>query len=104
MRLTAQARVFLAGEDVFRQPTFWDKVQGMFGSDVDLRTGEVRVTQDVLALAEQIQRALLLAKVDNAVSLVIDNDVIFEDTEEREHDANLLVVYPPRQQQRGGAP
>ena len=92
MRLTAQARIYLPGEDVFRKPTFWDNVKGMFGSDVDLRTGETRVTRDVLALTEQIQQGLALAGITNAVSLVVDTDVIYQDIDGVPNDAGLLVA------------
>lgn len=92
MRLTAQARIYLPGEDVFRKPTFWDNVKGLFGSDVDLRTGEARVTRDVLALTEQIQQGLAKAGITNAVSLVIDTDVVYQDIEGVPDDAELLVL------------
>ena len=92
MRLTAQARVFLQGEDVFRQPTFWDKVSGFFGGEADLRTGEIRLTQDVLALTEDVQKALALAGVTNAVTLVVDKDVLYQDLEDKPDDALLLVA------------
>ncbi len=91
MHLTAQARIFLPGEDVFRKPTFWDKVGSFFGGEADLRTGEIQLTQDVLALTEQIQQALGLAKIKNAVTLVIDQDVIYQDLDDIDNDADLLV-------------
>jgi hypothetical protein len=92
MRLTAQVRLFLQGEEVFRKPGFWDKIKSAFGSDVDLRTGELRVTQNALALTEQVTQALALAGIRNAVSLAIDNDVVFQDLEERPDDADQLVA------------
>lgn len=91
MRLTAQARIYLPGEELFRKPSFWDNVKGAFGADVDLRTGELQITSDVLATTEQVQQGLQLAKVTNAVSLVVDNDVIYQDLEDRADDAQLLV-------------
>ena len=91
MHLTAQARIFLPGEDVFRKPTFWDKIGGFFGGEADLRTGEIQLTQGVLALTEQVQQALALAKIRNAVTLVIDTDVIYQDVDDLEDDADLLV-------------
>ncbi len=92
MRLTGQGRVHLTGgEEVFRKPGMWDKVKFFFGSDVDLRTGELQLTRDVLRLTEQIQKGLLAAGVDNAVSLVIDTDVIYADDADRKNDADLLV-------------
>ena len=92
MRLTGQGRIFLSGgEEVFRKPGMWDKVKFFFGSDVDLRTGELKLTRDVLRLTEQIQKGLLNAGVDNAVSLVIDTDVVYLDEADRKADADLLV-------------
>ncbi len=92
MRLTAQGRVHLTGgEEVFREPGMWDKVKFFFGSDVDLRTGELKLTRDVLRLTEQVQKGLLAAGIDNAVSLVVDTDVIYQDTAGRKADADLLV-------------
>ncbi|MCO4762874.1 MAG: hypothetical protein KC502_15270 [Myxococcales bacterium] len=93
MRLTGQGRVHLTGgEEVFRQPGMWDKVKFFFGSDVDLRTGELQLTRDVLRLTEQIQKGLLAAGIDNAVSLVVDTDVIYADDADRKNDADLLVA------------
>lgn len=92
MRLTGQGRVHLSGgEEVFRKPGMWDKVKFFFGSDVDLRTGELQLTRDVLRLTEQIQKGLLAAGIDNAVSLVIDTDVVYADDADRKNDADLLV-------------
>ncbi len=92
MRLTAQVRLYIQGEEVFRQPSFWDKVKTAFGSDVDLRTGELLITQNVLALTEQVQKALQIAGITNAVTLVVDDEVVFQDLEDRDHDADLLVA------------
>ena len=91
MRLTAQIRLFVQGEDVFRKPSFWDNVKGMFGSDVDLRTGESKIAQNALGLTETIQQALKIAGITNAVTLVVDDAVIYQDIEDRPDDADLLV-------------
>jgi hypothetical protein len=91
MQLTAQARVYLPGQDVFRKPTFWDKVKNFTGSDIDLRTGESRLTADALALTELVQQALWVAGIKNAVSLVVDRDVVYHDTDGLTNDAELLV-------------
>ena len=92
MRLTAQTRVFLrAGEEVFRKPSFWDKFKTFVGSDVDLRTGEISIAQNALATTEQVQQAFKLAKVTNAVSLVVDKDIVFQDLHDKADDADLLL-------------
>ena len=92
MRMTSLGRLYLAGgEEVFRDPGLWDKFKWFLGSDVDLRTGEWKVTRDMLRLTEEIQRGLEDAGVNNAVSLVVDTDVVFQDTEGVDEDAELLV-------------
>ena len=91
MRLTAQARIYLPGEEVFREPGFFDKVRHFLGSDVDLRTGELALTREALLLTEQIRAALGKAGIHNAVTLVVDDDVVFSDTEGIPNDPYLLV-------------
>ena len=93
MRLTAQTRLTLAGggEEVFRKPSFWDKFKGFLGSDVDLRTGEISLAGHALALTEQVQQAFKLAKVTNAVSLVVDKDIVYQDLQDRPDDADMLL-------------
>lgn len=91
MRLTAQARIFLPGEEVFRDPGLFDKISHFLGGDVDLRTGELALTVSALALTEQIREALRSAGIHNAVCLVVDDDVVFTDKFGTEDDADLLV-------------
>ncbi len=91
MRLVSQGRIYLPGEQVFRAPRMWDKVKHFFGSEMDLRTGEQQLTRDALSLTESVQSGLALAGIDNAVSLVVDTDVVFQDAEGRAGDADMLV-------------
>ena len=91
MRLVSQGRIYLPGEQVFRAPRMWDKVKHFFGSEMDLRTGEQLLTRDALSLTESVQSGFALAGIDNAVSLVVDTDVVFQDTEGNEADADMLV-------------
>ncbi|MBP48327.1 MAG: hypothetical protein CMH53_10355 [Myxococcales bacterium] len=92
MRMTSLGRIYLAGgEEVFRDPGLWDKLRYFLGSDVDLRTGQIQVTRSVLRLTEQLQRGLEVAGVTNAVSLVVDTDVVFQDTAGVDDDAEVLV-------------
>ncbi len=92
MRLVAQGRIYLPGEEVFREPRFWDKVKHFLGGEMDLRTGEQQLTRTALALTEQVQLGLARAGVDNAVSLVIDTDVVFQDDAGVAGDAEMLVA------------
>ena len=92
MRLVAQGRIYLPGEEVFREPRFWDKVKHFLGGEMDLRTGEQQLTRTGLALTEQVQLGLARAGVDNAVSLVVDTDVVFQDDAGVAGDAEMLVA------------
>ena len=91
MRLTAQARLFLPGEPVFRDPTFMDKLRSALGGDPDRRTGEIALTRSAIMLTEQIRQALGRAGIDNAVTLLADDDVLFVDADGTPGDADLLV-------------
>jgi len=105
MRLTAQTRVYLqAGEEVFRKPSFWDKFKTFVGSDVDLRTGELSVAGNALAMTEQVQQAFKIARITNAVSLVIDRDIVYQDLEDKADDADLLLAAARRGADRFSRP
>lgn len=92
MRLVCQGRIYLPGEQVFRAPHFWDKVKHFFGSEMNLATGEQRLTRDALSLTEAIQQGLARAGIRNAVSLVVDTDVVFQDQDGHDNDAEMLVA------------
>lgn len=92
MRLVAQGRIYLPGEQVFREPRFWDKVKHFLGGEMELATGEQQLTRTGLALTEQVQGGLARAGVDNAVSLVVDTDVVFQDNDGVAGDAEMLVA------------
>jgi len=91
MRLTAQARLYLPGEEVFRDPGLFDKLRSFLGGDVDLRTGELAITSSALALTENVRKALGRAGINNAVTLLVDDDVVFQDDAGVDDDADLLV-------------
>ncbi len=91
MRLVSQGRIYLPGEQVFRAPRFFDKFKHFFGGEMDLRTGEQKLSRDALSLTEAIQTGLARAGVDNAVSLVVDTDVVFQDAEGQRGDGEMLV-------------
>jgi hypothetical protein len=93
VRLIGQIQVTMtATEAVRREPGFWDKLKRGFGGKIDLDTGEVRVALETTALVDSIKRAFARVGIDNAVSLVVDDTVIFQDSEGRPGDLPDLIL------------
>jgi uncharacterized membrane protein YgcG len=93
MRLLAQIHVKTSTTSVVeRDPTFWEKVRRSFGRKIDLETDEVRVELEASAVVDGARRALARLGVDNAVSLMIDDVVIFQDTQGKAGDLGDLVI------------
>jgi hypothetical protein len=94
MKLHGMIEIRVHGERVLRDPGFWDRVKGSFGAKVDLRTDRVKAELEAATLVEGARRALTRLGVDNAISLVIDRQVIFEDREGRPDDlVDLMVAF-----------
>src|SRR5204862_7252952 len=81
-----------AAEVVRRGPGFWDKLRRGLGRKVALDTGEVRVALEATALVDRVKRAFARVGIDNAVSLVVDDTVIFQDSEGRPGDLPDLIL------------
>ena len=93
MRLIGQIQITMAtAEAVNREPGFWDKLKRGLGGKVNLDTGEVRVALEATALVDTIKRAFVRLGIDNAVSLVVDDTVIFQDSEGRPGDLPDLIL------------
>ncbi len=93
MRLIGQIQITMAtAETVHREPGFWDKIKRGMGGKVDLDTGEVRVALEASALVDQVKRALVRLGIDNAVSLVVDDTIIFQDIDGRPGDLPDLIL------------
>jgi hypothetical protein len=92
MRLVGTVAIYLAGGVVSREPTFWERMKTRLGAEVDLATDRVKVEVEATALVDQVRRALARMGVDNALSLVVDEQVVFQDTEGRGGDLPDLVL------------
>jgi hypothetical protein len=93
MRLIGQVEITMAtSEAVHREPGFWDKLKRGMGGKVDLDTGEVRVALEATALVDAVKRAFARIGIDNAVSLVVDDTIIFHDSEGRAGDLPDLIL------------
>lgn len=92
MRLQAAIDVFLPSEVVLRSPTLWDRAVRAFGGTVDLGTDRARAAIAATDVVDQVRGAIGRLGVTNAISLVIDDQVIFRDEAGRPDDLGDLVI------------
>ncbi|MEO8698471.1 MAG: hypothetical protein ABI867_00475 [Kofleriaceae bacterium] len=92
MKLYGTIAVHVQVADILRAPKFFDKVRKMFGGKPDLRTGKVRSAIEATVLVEATRDALRQIGATNAVSLVIDDTVLFHDREGKPDDLGDLYL------------
>lgn len=92
MRLVGQLHVHVRTSVVLRDPTFLEKLKSKLGGKVDLDTGRVKNELEATAVVDQVRRALGRMGVGNALSLVIDDQVIFQDSDGKADDLPDLVL------------
>src|SRR4029078_3897788 len=91
MRLVAQLYATVPSNVIRRDPTFFEKMKRGLGGGVNLETGEVENQLEASAIVDAVRRALVRLGVGNALSLVIDDTVIFQDTDGNADDLPDLV-------------
>ncbi len=92
MKLYGTIAVHVAAADILRTPKFWDKLKRAFGGKPDLRTGKMKAAIEATALVEASRDALRRIGVNNAVSLVIDDTVLFHDRDNKPDDLGDLFL------------
>ncbi len=92
MRLVGQIHVTVRGDVVHRDPKFWERLKRGMGGSVDLDSGERQNQLEATAVVDSVRRALGRLGVDNALSLVIDDTVIFQDADGKAGDLPDLVI------------
>lgn len=92
MKLHGVIELTVAGERILRTPNLWDKLRQALGSEPDLRTDKIRASLEATAIVETIREALRSLGATNAVSLVIDDQVLFRDREGRADDFGDLFL------------
>lgn len=103
MRLSATIDLHLPGETILRSPSLWERARRAFGAKLDLATDRVRVAAESAALVDQVRTALRPLGITNAVALVIDDQVVFSDTEGRPDDiGDLMIALAEHQSVFGG--
>ena len=92
MKLHGVIELTVAGEPILRNPNLWDKARRAFGGEPDLRTANVRASLEATAIVEAGRGALQQLGATNAISLVIDDQVLFQDREGRPDDFRDLFL------------
>jgi hypothetical protein len=92
MRLVGQIDIYVSGSVINREPTFLEKIKRGLGGKVDLSTDQMKVELEATAVVDQTRRALGRLGVSNALSLIIDDTVIFQDTDGKADDLPDLVL------------
>jgi hypothetical protein len=92
MRLVGQLHVHVRTKVILRDPSFFEKLKAKLGGKVDLDTGRVKNELEATAVVDQVRRALGRMGVGNALSLVIDDQVIFQDSDGKADDLPDLVI------------
>lgn len=92
MRLVGQIHVTVRGDVVRRDPSFFERLKRGMGGRVDLDTGELQNQLEATAVVDAVRRALGRLNVDNALSLVVDDTVIFQDADGKAGDLPDLVL------------
>lgn len=92
MKLHGIIELTVAGEPILRTPNLWDKARRAFGREPDLRTDQMRASLESTAIVEASRTALETLGATNAISLVIDDHVLFQDREGRPDDFGDLFL------------
>ncbi len=103
MKLAGTVSVRVAGEDILRNPRLWDKVKSTFGATPDLRTGRRKAALEAAAVVDAVRDALRTLGATNAVSLVVDDIVLFQDRDGRADDlGDLFLAFHEQSDALGG--
>jgi hypothetical protein len=92
VKLLGTIAVQVKGEAILRRPGLWDRIRRAFGGDPDLRTGRMKAALAAEAVVDGVRDALRAIGVSNAVSLVVDELVVFQDREGRPDDLGDLFL------------
>lgn len=90
MRFLGQVTLTAKGEVVRREPGFWDRFKAAFSRDKTLDRGRAQALMTTAHLLAGVKGALERVGITNAVRLVIDGHVLFEDTAGRADDVGDL--------------
>ena len=103
MKLHGLVDLHVSAERILREPTFWDRVKKKFGGEPDLRTDRKRAALEATAVVEATRKALGRLGATNAVSLVINDQVLFQDFDGKPDDlGDLFLAFSDHESVFGG--
>jgi hypothetical protein len=92
MRLVGTLHVLVSGSLIEREPSRWEKLKRGLGASVDLSTDQVKVELEATAVVDGVRRGLAQLGVTNALALVIDETVVFQDAHGKADDLGDLML------------
>jgi hypothetical protein len=92
MKLKSTIALHASGETIRRDPGLWDRFKLAFGKKPNLDTARVRTHITTAHFVEGVKKGLERLGIHNAVALVIDGQVLFEDREGRDDDFGDLFL------------
>jgi hypothetical protein len=92
MKLYSTIRVDMNEHDILEQPGVLARLHRAFGGDPDLSTGNARAALEAASLVDAHRRALAEVGATDAVSLVVDELILFEDRDRRPDDLGELFL------------
>lgn len=92
MKLYGTITIDVTGEEILERPGLMARVRRAFGGNPDLRSGRIRTSLEATAVVDGIRDALIELEATNAVSLVIDDLVVFHDRDRRADDLGDLFL------------
>ncbi len=92
MRFLGNISLIAHGEVVRREPGFWERFKQVFSRDKALERRDTQTLMTTAHLLAGVKRALEGVGITNAVLLVIDGVVLFEDKVGNPHDVDELFA------------
>ena len=92
MKLHGTIDLHVSGERILRRPNIWEKFKKAVGGEADLETNQLRASFEATAVVDAARRALRKLGMTNAISLVIDDQVLFQDEDGRPDDLGDLFI------------
>lgn len=92
MKLYSTVRVVMNEHEILRQPGVLARLRRAFGGEPQLATGRMRSALEAAMLVDALRHALVEVGASDAVALVIDDLVLFEDRDRRPDDLGDLFL------------
>lgn len=89
--LQASITVDLPSVETQRQKSFLQKVGAVLGVSYDLKDGMEELTIGSFSLVDGLTKAFVEAEIDNAIAFLVDNTVVYNDTEQVSNDIDELL-------------